>query len=140
MVPTEHPSCAAISRIVRSACRCLPFHCPERGPCGTKSVAPQIKSADDQTGTFTGLASVLDNVDYDGDIVRRGAFSKSLGSGTPIPLIWLHKADDLLATTSAMSSRPARPTTVWRSRAGLISTPSSASRPTETPRAAECQV
>ena len=50
-----------------------------------KSVALQIKSADDQTGTFTGLASVFDNVDYDGDIVRRGAFSKSLGSGTPIP-------------------------------------------------------
>ena len=59
-----------------------------------KSVALQIKSADDQTGTFTGLASVFDNVDYDGDIVRRGAFSKSLGSGTPIPLIWMHKADD----------------------------------------------
>ena len=50
-----------------------------------KSVALQIKSADDQTGTFTGLASVFDNVDYDGDIVRRGAFSKSLGSGTPTP-------------------------------------------------------
>ena len=30
-----------------------------------KSVALQIKSADDQTGTFTGLASVFDNVDYD---------------------------------------------------------------------------
>ncbi len=53
-----------------------------------------IKSADDQTGTFTGLASVFDTVDYDGDIVRRGAFSKSLGSGTPIPLRWMHKADD----------------------------------------------
>ena len=49
-----------------------------------KSVALQIKSADDQTGTFTGLASVFDNVDY-GDIVRRGVLSKSLGSGTPTP-------------------------------------------------------
>jgi hypothetical protein len=30
----------------------------------------------------------------DGDIVRRGDFGKSLDSGTPIPLIWMHKADD----------------------------------------------
>jgi hypothetical protein len=47
-----------------------------------KSVPLLIKSADDDTGTFTGLASVFDNLDHDGDIVRRGAFSKSLGSGT----------------------------------------------------------
>jgi len=61
------------------------------------------------------------------------------GSGSPIPLVWIHKADDH-AALSVMSSRPPRPTTVWRSRAGSISTPSSATRPTETPRAAECQV
>jgi HK97 family phage major capsid protein/HK97 family phage prohead protease len=53
-----------------------------------------IKSVDDQTGTFTGLASVFDNLDAHGDIVRRGAFSKSLQSGQSIPLIWAHKADD----------------------------------------------
>ena len=47
-----------------------------------KSVALTIKSADDETGTFTGLASVFGNLDAHGDIVRRGAFSKSLGSGT----------------------------------------------------------
>ena len=47
-----------------------------------KSVPLVIKSADDQGATFTGLASVFDNVDYDGDVFRRGAFSKSLGSGT----------------------------------------------------------
>ena len=47
-----------------------------------KSVPLLIKSADDDSGTFTGLASVFDNLDHDGDIVRRGAFSKSLGSGT----------------------------------------------------------
>ena len=53
-----------------------------------------IKSVDDASGTFTGLASVFDNLDHNGDIVRRGAFSKSLASGT----------------------RRYRPTTVWRSR------------------------
>jgi phage head maturation protease len=46
-----------------------------------KSVPLLIKSADDQGGAFVGLASVFDNVDYDGDIVRRGAFSKSLDRG-----------------------------------------------------------
>ena len=44
-----------------------------------KSVPLLIKGADDDSGTFTGLASVFDNLDHDGDIVRRGAFSKSLG-------------------------------------------------------------
>ena len=39
-----------------------------------KSVSLLIKSADDASGTFTGLASVFDNLDHDGDIVRRGAF------------------------------------------------------------------
>jgi HK97 family phage prohead protease len=53
-----------------------------------------IKTADDDTGTFTGLASVFDNLDAHGDIVRRGAFTKSLASGQPIPLLWMHKADD----------------------------------------------
>jgi phage head maturation protease len=47
-----------------------------------KSVPLLIKSADDDSDTFTGLASVFDNLDHDGDIVRRGAFSRSLGSGT----------------------------------------------------------
>ena len=103
-----------------------------------KPVALQIKSADDQTSTFTGLASVFDNVDYDGDIVRRGAFSKSLGSGTPIPLIWMHKADD--PRNSVMSSRPQRPTRGWRSRGVSTSVPNMAWPRIETSRAAECQV
>lgn len=34
------------------------------------------------------------NLDTHRDIVRRGAFSKSLGSRTPIPLIWMPKADN----------------------------------------------
>ena len=59
-----------------------------------KSVPLLIKSADDQGGTFVGLASVFDNVDHHGDIVRRGAFAKSLSSGSPIPLLWEHKSDD----------------------------------------------
>lgn len=59
-----------------------------------KSVSLTIKSADDDTGTFTGLASVFDNLDAHGDIVRPGAFAKSLESGQPIPLLWEHQASD----------------------------------------------
>ena len=43
-----------------------------------KSVPLLIKSADDQGGAFVGLASVFDNVDHHGVIVRRGAFNRSL--------------------------------------------------------------
>lgn len=55
-----------------------------------KSVPLAIKSADDATGTFTGLASVFDNLDAHGDIVRRGAFAKSLAAGQAVPLQWEH--------------------------------------------------
>ena len=37
---------------------------------------------------------MFDNLDHDGDIVRRGAFGKSLATGSPIPLLWMHKSDD----------------------------------------------
>lgn len=59
-----------------------------------KTTALSIKTTDDETGTFTGLASVFDNLDAHGDIVRRGAFAKSLASGRQVPLIWEHKAAD----------------------------------------------
>lgn len=55
-----------------------------------KSVPLAIKSTDDATGMFTGLASVFDNLDAHGDIVRRGAFAKSLAAGQPVPLQWEH--------------------------------------------------
>lgn len=59
-----------------------------------KQVSLSIKSVDDDAGTFTGLASVFDNLDLHGDIVRRGAFSKSIAAAQPIPLLWMHKSDD----------------------------------------------
>ena len=72
-----------------------PIPLPRKGTqCSSMSVPLLIKSTDDESATFTGLARVFDNLDHDGDIVRRGAFSKSLNSGTPIPLVWMHKADD----------------------------------------------
>jgi hypothetical protein len=59
-----------------------------------KSVPLLIKSTDDDSGTLTGLASVLEKLDHDGGLVRQGAFRKSLDRRhTPVPLIWMHKAD-----------------------------------------------
>jgi hypothetical protein len=73
----------------------LRFRCPERG-LNTAQVAPLlIKSADDDSGTVTGLASVFDNLDHDGDIVpSRGLQQVTRTRHTPILLVWMHKADD----------------------------------------------
>lgn len=53
-----------------------------------------IKTADLPEGTFEGWGAVFDNVDSQGDIIRRGAFTKSLGSGQVTPLIWQHQTGD----------------------------------------------
>ena len=53
-----------------------------------------IKTAGLDEGSFEGFASVFDNVDSVGDVVRRGAFAKALKSGRVTPLIWEHQAND----------------------------------------------
>jgi Escherichia/Staphylococcus phage prohead protease len=58
-------------------------------------VAPEV---DPDTGTFEAIVSVFNNKDLGGDIVRPGAFTKSLDvwgeSGDPIPIYWSHRMDD----------------------------------------------
>lgn len=45
----------------------------------------------DGLGRFTGLGSVYGNVDLHGDVVMKGAFSKSLAAkGSEVPLLWQH--------------------------------------------------
>lgn len=43
-----------------------------------KSVSFELESADEKTGEFSGYASVFGNVDDGGDIVDKGAFSKTI--------------------------------------------------------------
>lgn len=54
--------------------------------------------ADSEPGTFEAIVSVFNNKDLGGDIVRAGAFEKSLAlwreSGDPIPIYWSHRMDD----------------------------------------------
>lgn len=53
-----------------------------------------VKSLD-ETGTFTGYASVFDNKDSAGDVVRKGAFAKTLAEwaqkGRLPPMLWQHE-------------------------------------------------
>lgn len=50
-----------------------------------------------ETGEFSGYASVFDNMDWYGDVVRRGAFTETLAKwkarGKLPPLLWQHKSD-----------------------------------------------
>lgn len=41
---------------------------------------------------FAGYAAVFDVLDHGGDIVKAGAFKRSLSSGQTIPLLWQHRA------------------------------------------------
>lgn len=62
----------------------------------TKSIPLELKSLTD-TGQFSGYGSVFGNVDKGGDIVAKGAFTKSLAawkaSGRSVPVLWQHQTD-----------------------------------------------
>lgn len=49
-------------------------------------------------GEFTALVSAFGNEDSQGDVIQKGAFSKSLGEwaakGRPIPVVWAHQFHD----------------------------------------------
>src|SRR5215469_11385009 len=80
-------------------------------------------STDSAERTFSGHASIFNNVDLGGDVVLRGAFAKSLAAhkaaGTPVPMFymhdpsrvpgkWLSVAEDAkgLAVTGKLSNTP----------------------------------
>jgi len=41
---------------------------------------------------FAGYAAIFDRVDRGGDVVRAGAFARSLRRGGAVPLLWQHQA------------------------------------------------
>lgn len=61
-----------------------------------RAVPFQLKEIS-QAGEFSGYASVFDVLDYYSDVIRKGAFEKSLGKwagkGKLPPLLWQHKSD-----------------------------------------------
>ena len=40
---------------------------------------------------FAGYAAVFDRIDNGGDVVRRGAFARSLAERKAVPLLWQHR-------------------------------------------------
>lgn len=55
-----------------------------------KSAHFELKREPDQDGVFEGYASVFGIVDQKMDVVERGAFTKSLGSGRKVKMLWQH--------------------------------------------------
>lgn len=55
-----------------------------------KSAQFELKREPDQDGVFEGYASVFDIVDQGMDVVAKGAFTKSLGSGRRVKMLWQH--------------------------------------------------
>ena len=55
-----------------------------------KEAAFELKKEPDQDGAFEGYASVFGIVDEGMDMVERGAFGKSIGSGRKVKMLWQH--------------------------------------------------
>ena len=63
------------------------------GQCMTiqhKSATFELKKEPDADGEFEGYASVFGVVDQGMDVVERGAFTKSIGSGRKVKMLWQH--------------------------------------------------
>ena len=70
-----------------------------------KDLSFEIKTVSDD-GLFSGYASVFDNVDSYGDIVRKGAFVESIGEweskGKMPPILWNHDPSDPIGIYTKM--------------------------------------
>lgn len=57
----------------------------------------RLTSSEGERGVrFAGYAAVFDRVDRGGDVVRRGAFSRTRKEG--VPLLWQHKPEAVIGT------------------------------------------
>lgn len=45
---------------------------------------------------FAGYAAVFDRIDNGGDVVRRGAFARTLAAGKKVPLLWQHRSGTVI--------------------------------------------
>lgn len=55
------------------------------------------------SGTFEGYASTFGNTDQGGDVVERGAFTKSLGSGRKVRMLWQHDTSTPIGVWESVS-------------------------------------
>lgn len=61
-----------------------------------KEAAFELKKEPDADGQFEGYASVFGVVDQGLDVVERGAFTKSLGSGRKVKMLWQHDPQKII--------------------------------------------
>lgn len=67
-----------------------------------KSFKLRIKELED-TGQFTGYASVFGNVDYQGEVVEKGAFKRTLDhSSGRVPILWQHDPGEPIGVGTSM--------------------------------------
>jgi HK97 family phage prohead protease len=55
----------------------------------TKAFRLDVKTLD-ESGTFEGRLAVYNTADLGGDVIERGAFNKTLGENSTVPLLWGH--------------------------------------------------
>lgn len=68
----------------------------------TKCAAFELKKEPDEDGSFEGYASVFDVVDHGMDSVAKGAFTKSLGSGRKVKMLWQHDSGKVIGVWDEM--------------------------------------
>jgi HK97 family phage prohead protease len=68
----------------------------------TKQAAFELKKEPDEDGVFEGYASVFDVVDQGMDVVAKGAFTKSLGSGRKVKMLWQHDTGKVIGVWDEM--------------------------------------
>jgi len=68
-----------------------------------KQAAFELKKEPDADGEFEGYASVFGIVDQGLDVVERGAFTKSLGSGRKVKLLWQHDTSKVIGVLDILS-------------------------------------
>ena len=54
---------------------------------------------------FAGYAAIFDRVDKGGDVVRPGAFARSLARGGAVPLLWEHRGAPIGTVVMAKEDR-----------------------------------
>ena len=52
---------------------------------------------------FAGYAAIFDRPDRGGDVVRKGAFARTLGRAGQVPLLWQHKAGAVVGRIEHLS-------------------------------------
>jgi len=54
-------------------------------------------------GQFTGFLSVFGNVDSYGDVVKRGAFAKTIAEDRVVPVLWQHDSDEPIGKFTSLT-------------------------------------